>query len=64
VVLAGTLGLTALATGYVKEVAQEKDQIWFSNAIQRTENSIENRLETYLAMLRGGSRFILSQRDG
>lgn len=55
IVLVGTLGLTALATAYVQDVAEEKDQIRFQNAIQRTEDSIENRLNTYIAMLRGGA---------
>lgn len=55
IVLIGTLGLTGLGTEYVKDTAEDKDQIRFQNAIQRTENSIENRLETYVAMLRGGA---------
>ncbi|MBD2464688.1 CHASE domain-containing protein [Oscillatoria sp. FACHB-1407] len=54
-VLIGTLGLTILATAYVKDSAEDKDQIRFQNAIQRTENNIENRLNTYIAMLRGGA---------
>lgn len=55
VVLVGTLGLTALVTRYVENAAEDKDQIRFRNAIQRTQNSIENRLGTYVAMLRGGA---------
>lgn len=55
VVLVGTLGLTAWVTGYIEDTAQDKDKIRFQNAIQRTENSIENQLKTYVAMLQGGS---------
>ena len=54
-VLIGTLTLTALATFYVEKSAKDKDQIRFQNLIQRTEESIENRIETHIAVLRGGA---------
>lgn len=62
-VLSGTLALTALATLYVKESARDKDQIRFQYLMQRSENSIESRLETYIAMLRGGAGLFSANGD-
>ncbi|MBD2094648.1 CHASE domain-containing protein [Trichocoleus sp. FACHB-591] len=54
-VLGGALLLTTVATAYVATVARAKDQIRFENAVQRTEDAIQNRLETYIALLRSSS---------
>lgn len=64
-VLAGTLVLTAIATAYVKETAQDRDSIRFQNAIQRSEDSVRNRLETYVALLESGAAlFAASEQVG
>lgn len=54
-VLVGTLLLTAIATYYVAIAAKERDRLRFDNAVQRTQDDIQNRLDTYIAMLRSGS---------
>jgi signal transduction histidine kinase len=54
-VLAIALLLTAGATYYVAMTAQAKDQLRFENAVGRTKYDIQNRLETYIALLRGTS---------
>jgi PAS domain S-box-containing protein len=54
-VLALSLLLTAGATSYVAISAQAKDKLRFQNVVNRTQNSIESRLDTYIALLRAGS---------
>lgn len=54
-VLAITLLLTTLATAYVAKTTEDKDQLRFDNAVGRTQKDIQNRLDTYIAMLRAGS---------
>lgn len=54
-VLAITLVLTTLSTYYVAKTSEDKDRLRFENAVQRTQNDIQNRLDTYIAMLRAGS---------
>ncbi len=47
-----TLLLTALASYTVDRTSQSKEQLRFQNAIERTTDSINKRLDTYLALLR------------
>jgi len=47
--------LTLAVTYYVSVTAEAKDQLRFQNYVQQTRNSIENRLETYVALLRATS---------
>lgn len=54
-VLGVFLLLTALFTYYTAIAAKAKDQLRFEKAVERTQNDIQNRLETYIALLRGGS---------
>ncbi|MBW4486283.1 MAG: CHASE domain-containing protein [Trichocoleus desertorum ATA4-8-CV12] len=54
-VLGIALLLTTVATAYVASVTRAKDQLRFENAVQRTEDAIENRLDTYIALLRSSS---------
>ncbi|MCA1994262.1 MAG: CHASE domain-containing protein [Coleofasciculus sp. S288] len=54
-VLGVTLLLTALATSYVAKTSEDKDRLRFQNAVQRTQDDIQTRLETYIALLRAGS---------
>jgi PAS domain S-box-containing protein len=54
-VLAIALALTGGATSYVATTAQTKDRLRFQNAVNRTQNTIENRLDTYIALLKASS---------
>ncbi|HEY9807695.1 MAG TPA: CHASE domain-containing protein, partial [Candidatus Obscuribacterales bacterium] len=54
-VLVVSLLLTTLATTYTIAVTRAKDQLRFENGVQRTQDAIQNRLETYLALLRSTS---------
>lgn len=54
-VLGITLLLTSLATYYAAKTAEDKDRLRFENAVQRTQDDIQNRLDTYIAMLRATS---------
>ncbi len=47
--------ITLLATYYVRATIQAKDRLRFHNLVQTTSDSIQNRLETYIAMLRATS---------
>lgn len=54
VILLGTLLFTAIATYYTHRTANAKDRLLFENAIQRTQTNIQDRLNTYIALLRAG----------
>lgn len=56
-VLVVTLLLTIGATHYVATTTDARDRLRFENAVQRTQDNIQNRLETYMALLRAGSGF-------
>lgn len=47
--------LTALYSYYAATTAKAKDQLRFESAVEQTQSKIENRLETYLALLQGSS---------
>jgi PAS domain S-box-containing protein len=53
--LALALLLTVAATYYVAVTAEAKDRLRFHNVVGDAEESIKNRLETYIALLRAGS---------
>lgn len=53
-VLVVTLLLTALASYTVERTSKSKELLRFQNAIERTTDGIEKRLNTYLALLRAG----------
>ena len=55
IVLGGTLLLTVFSSDYAAISARARDQLQFENAVQRTQDEIKNRLETYTALLRSGS---------
>src|SRR5438477_8716687 len=55
VVLGVSLLLTAASAFYVGSVAQESDRRRFDNAIERTNEAISRRIETYVNLLRGGA---------
>lgn len=54
-VLVVTLLLTIFATYYSAIATIAKDRLQFENTVQRTQYDIQNRLETYTALLRAGS---------
>lgn len=54
-VLVGTVLLTGLAAFSTQQFAQEKDRLQFDSAVQRTQASIYQRLDTYIALLEAGS---------
>jgi PAS domain S-box-containing protein len=61
------LGVSLLATfassAYVAITAATKDRTRFDNAVDRTETSIRQRLDTYVNLLRGGaSLFAIEQK--
>ncbi|MEW6496225.1 MAG: CHASE domain-containing protein, partial [Cyanobacteriota bacterium] len=62
-VLAITLVLTTLATAYVAKTSEDKDRLRFEKAVERTHNDIQNRLDTYIAMLRAGSGFFAANNQ-
>jgi two-component system cell cycle sensor histidine kinase/response regulator CckA len=62
-VLAGSIAITGLAARYVSLAARSKDRLLFQNAIQEATENLENRIETYIALLRAASGF-LTVRDG
>jgi signal transduction histidine kinase/CheY-like chemotaxis protein len=54
VVLGTTLFLTAVSAYYAVFTSKVKNQLRFESAVQRSQNEIEKRLETYIAILRTG----------
>src|SRR3954462_13451855 len=55
VVLGVSLLLTAAAAIYVAAAAQEADRARFDNAVDRTNEAIHRRIDTYVNLLRGGA---------
>jgi CHASE1-domain containing sensor protein/nitrogen-specific signal transduction histidine kinase len=55
IILVIALLITLLSTIYVIQSAEEIDRLRFNNAVEETQSSITNRVETYIALLRGGS---------
>ncbi len=55
IVLAASLLLTVIATWTIARSAYERDEARFVNATQATTDRIVGRLETYVALLRGGA---------
>ncbi len=54
-ILAASLLLTLIATYYVLKTAEAKDRLQFQNAVQRTQDNIQKRLDTYIELLYAGS---------
>jgi signal transduction histidine kinase/CHASE1-domain containing sensor protein/DNA-binding NarL/FixJ family response regulator len=53
--LVGTVLLTGLAAFSTQRSAREKDRFRFDSSVQRTQASIHQRLDTYIALLEAGS---------
>jgi signal transduction histidine kinase len=62
VVLAVSLLLTLAATGFVMVTGAARDQARFENAMQSTQDRINGRLDTYVAML-AGARGLFAASD-
>ncbi|HWS54536.1 MAG TPA: hypothetical protein VN228_10430, partial [Pyrinomonadaceae bacterium] len=54
-VLALALLATAAAALYVSRATRARDRLRFDNAVQRTEDDLRTRLDTYVALLRAGA---------
>ena len=63
IILGISLLITLLSTFYVVRSAEERDRLRFENAVQQTRNSINSRLETYIALLRGGSALYATRSE-
>ncbi len=63
IVLVISLFITILATLFVMRSAEERDRLRFQSAVEQTQNTINNRVETYIALLRGGSGLLAARSD-
>jgi signal transduction histidine kinase len=54
-VLAGSLGLTFLATTFISLSARERDDARFDNAVQSASDRVSGRLDVYTTTLRSGA---------
>ncbi len=61
--LAATLALTALAARYVSSSIETADRLRFENAARRTQDAIEDRLDTYVALLSAGGGLFAARPD-
>jgi signal transduction histidine kinase/CHASE1-domain containing sensor protein/ActR/RegA family two-component response regulator len=59
-VLGVSLALTFAATYYVAVTAQARDRLRFQASVQRTQASIENRMDTYIVLIRATSGLFAS----
>ncbi|HEX7070446.1 MAG TPA: CHASE domain-containing protein, partial [Rhodothermales bacterium] len=62
IVLVASLALTVFATWSVAESVDERDEVRFDNAVQTAHDRIRTRMQTYLALLRGGTGFFAASR--
>lgn len=62
-VLLFSLILTAFAGFYVERSSQIRDHIRFDGAAERAAVTITNRVETYIALLRGGAGLFAASQD-
>jgi PAS domain S-box-containing protein len=63
VVLAIALALTGVCTLYVSNAAVTKQRLRFAAAVTQVQENIINRLEMYIATLRGGTGLFAAMRD-
>ncbi|MBD2165268.1 CHASE domain-containing protein [Calothrix membranacea FACHB-236] len=63
VVLLGTLLLTAGATGLLEITGTAQDKLRFQNAVTRTQDNIQNRLDTYITLLHAGSALFAAHEE-
>ncbi len=63
VVLIGTLLLTGLFSYYTARASRTKDSLRFQNEVERSQNEIQNRLQTYIALLDGTSGLFAASNE-
>ena len=63
IVLATALLLTAGATWALADVVRDREREAFANAVETTRGRIEARLQTYVALLRGGAGLFAAAGD-
>lgn len=63
IILVITLTLTVISTYYVGRATYIEDQLRFLNAVQDTKNSIEDKLNIYIAVLRGIAGLYAVEQD-
>ena len=54
-VLGASLLLSAVATVFMSASVEQRDRARFANSVQSTQDRITSRIDTYIAMLRGGT---------
>ena len=62
-VLALSLVLTVVVTLYASDTAKTQDRLRFQNLIQRNQGVLQNRMETYVALLRGATGLFSASQD-
>lgn len=62
-VLALSLLLTAVVTSYASATARMQDRLRFQNLVQRNQAVLQNRMETYVALLRGAIGLFSASED-
>lgn len=60
-VLGASLSLTVVATIFISASVEQRDRARFANSVQSTQDRITSRLDTYIAMLRGGTGLFAAQ---
>jgi signal transduction histidine kinase/CHASE1-domain containing sensor protein/ActR/RegA family two-component response regulator len=63
VILLGTLLLTGLFSYYAAIASRTKDSLRFQNEVERAESDIQNRLNTYIALLHGTSGLFATKQQ-
>lgn len=61
IVLFSSLALTAFAAWTAERTVSERDLVRFENAVQTTNDRIDARMQTYLALLRSGTGFFAAE---
>ena len=62
-VLALSILLTVAVTLYASATAERQDRLRFQNLIQRNQGVLQNRMETYVALLRGATGLFSASED-
>ena len=62
-VLALALLLTAVVTKYASATARTQDRLRFQNLVQKSQGDLQNRMETYVALLRGAAGLFTASED-
>lgn len=63
IILIISLLITVLATIFVIQSAEEIDRLRYNNAVEETQSSIVNSVDTYIALLRGASGLLAADTN-